>query len=152
MRSGSFGAARRFACIGLVVFLALAAACNPAAATVAGRVPGQIDSGNTAWVLAASALVLFMTLPGLALFYGGMAGSLLVAVFAMPVLGGVGYARGMGPAGQLGVQAAAAAALWSAVATWGIVRVLDRLIGIRVAARRNATASTCQPTASAPMI
>ena len=30
-----------------------------------------IDSGNTAWVLAAAALVLFMT-PGLALFYGGM--------------------------------------------------------------------------------
>jgi Amt family ammonium transporter len=29
------------------------------------------DSGNTAWVLAAAALVLFMT-PGLALFYGGM--------------------------------------------------------------------------------
>src|SRR6266536_2527609 len=31
----------------------------------------QIDSGNTAWVLASSALVLFMT-PGLAFFYGGM--------------------------------------------------------------------------------
>ena len=30
-----------------------------------------IDSGNTAWVLAAAALVLFMT-PGLAFFYGGM--------------------------------------------------------------------------------
>jgi Amt family ammonium transporter len=31
-----------------------------------------VDSGNTAWVLTASALVLFMTLPGLALFYGGL--------------------------------------------------------------------------------
>ena len=31
----------------------------------------QIDSGDAAWVLAASALVLFMT-PGLALFYGGL--------------------------------------------------------------------------------
>ena len=31
----------------------------------------QIDTGDTAWVLCASALVLFMT-PGLALFYGGM--------------------------------------------------------------------------------
>jgi Amt family ammonium transporter len=30
------------------------------------------DSGDTAWVLAASALVLMMTLPGLALFYGGL--------------------------------------------------------------------------------
>ena len=34
--------------------------------------PGPADSGNTAWVLTASALVLFMTLPGLALFYGGL--------------------------------------------------------------------------------
>ena len=31
-----------------------------------------IDTGDTAWVLAASALVLMMTLPGLALFYGGL--------------------------------------------------------------------------------
>lgn len=31
-----------------------------------------IDSGNTAWVLTATALVLFMTMPGLALFYGGL--------------------------------------------------------------------------------
>jgi ammonium transporter, Amt family len=31
-----------------------------------------IDSGDTAWVLIASALVLMMTLPGLALFYGGL--------------------------------------------------------------------------------
>jgi Amt family ammonium transporter len=33
--------------------------------------PTGIDSGNTAWVLASAALVLFMT-PGLAFFYGGM--------------------------------------------------------------------------------
>src|SRR5919205_1104406 len=31
--------------------------------------------GDVAWVLAASALVLFMTLPGLALFYGGLVGA-----------------------------------------------------------------------------
>jgi Amt family ammonium transporter len=30
------------------------------------------DSGDTAWILASSALVLLMTLPGLALFYGGL--------------------------------------------------------------------------------
>ena len=28
--------------------------------------------GNTAWILTSTALVLFMTLPGLALFYGGL--------------------------------------------------------------------------------
>ncbi|MEP3525112.1 MAG: ammonium transporter [Hyphomicrobiales bacterium] len=32
----------------------------------------MIDSGDTAWILTATALVLFMTLPGLALFYGGL--------------------------------------------------------------------------------
>ena len=32
----------------------------------------MIDAGNTAWVITATALVLFMTLPGLALFYGGL--------------------------------------------------------------------------------
>ncbi len=31
-----------------------------------------IDSGDTAWVMVSAVLVLFMTIPGLALFYGGM--------------------------------------------------------------------------------
>ncbi|WP_407294656.1 ammonium transporter [Stutzerimonas zhaodongensis] len=31
-----------------------------------------LDSGDTAWMITATALVLFMTIPGLALFYGGM--------------------------------------------------------------------------------
>ncbi|UCG74439.1 MAG: ammonium transporter [Chromatiales bacterium] len=31
-----------------------------------------LDSGDTAWMLTSTALVLFMTLPGLALFYGGL--------------------------------------------------------------------------------
>ncbi|GMR01048.1 MAG: ammonium transporter [Gammaproteobacteria bacterium] len=31
-----------------------------------------MDSGDTAWILTSTALVLFMTLPGLALFYGGL--------------------------------------------------------------------------------
>lgn len=34
--------------------------------------PSQVDSGDTAWLLSATALVLLMTLPGLALFYGGL--------------------------------------------------------------------------------
>jgi Amt family ammonium transporter len=32
----------------------------------------EISAGDTAWMLTATALVLFMTLPGLALFYGGL--------------------------------------------------------------------------------
>lgn len=31
-----------------------------------------INGANTAWILTSTALVLFMTLPGLALFYGGL--------------------------------------------------------------------------------
>ena len=33
---------------------------------------GKLSSGDTAWILTSTALVLFMTLPGLALFYGGL--------------------------------------------------------------------------------
>ncbi len=36
------------------------------------RAAEGIDSGDTAWMLTATALVLFMTVPGLALFYAGM--------------------------------------------------------------------------------
>ena len=32
----------------------------------------EINSGDTSWILTSNALVLFMTLPGLALFYGGL--------------------------------------------------------------------------------
>ena len=34
--------------------------------------PFKTDSGDTAWMLTSTALVLMMTIPGLALFYGGM--------------------------------------------------------------------------------
>ena len=34
--------------------------------------PPKLDGANTAWMLTSSVLVLFMTLPGLALFYGGL--------------------------------------------------------------------------------
>ena len=38
----------------------------------AAEAPPVIDSGDTAWVMTSTALVLLMTLPGLALFYGGL--------------------------------------------------------------------------------
>ena len=31
-----------------------------------------LDSGNTAWIMTASILVLLMSIPGIALFYGGL--------------------------------------------------------------------------------
>ncbi len=46
---------------GLALFPASAFAAAP-----------KFDSGDTAWMLTSSALVLMMTIPGLALFYGGM--------------------------------------------------------------------------------
>ncbi len=45
----------------------------PAAATAPNMVKASaINSGDTAWMIVATGLVLFMTIPGLALFYGGM--------------------------------------------------------------------------------
>jgi Amt family ammonium transporter len=45
----------------------------PAVLTVPGLAQAQsIDSGDSAWLMTSTALVLFMTLPGLALFYGGL--------------------------------------------------------------------------------
>jgi Amt family ammonium transporter len=46
-------------------------AAAPAAEAAAEAVPA-IDTGDTAWMLTSTALVLLMTIPGLALFYGGM--------------------------------------------------------------------------------
>jgi Amt family ammonium transporter len=47
-----------------ILSLAQAAADTPQAPA--------LDTGDTAWIIAATALVLFMTLPGLALFYAGL--------------------------------------------------------------------------------
>src|SRR5687767_11988639 len=42
-------------------------------ASIAGAAePPKLDAANTAWMLTAAVLVLFMTLPGLALFYAGL--------------------------------------------------------------------------------
>ena len=51
----------------------------------------ELSSGDTAWMLTATVLVLFMTLPGLALFYGGLARSknvisILMQCFAIACL------------------------------------------------------------------
>jgi ammonium transporter, Amt family len=44
----------------------------PAAGAAPATPASKIDKGDTAWMLTSSALVLMMTAPGLALFYGGM--------------------------------------------------------------------------------
>lgn len=53
---------------------AAAAPATPAdAAAAAAPAPLKIDTGDTAWMIVATALVMLMTLPGLALFYGSLA-------------------------------------------------------------------------------
>ena len=46
--------------------------CLFAAEAVAADPAGALDSGNTAWMLMAAVLGLMMTVPGIAMFYGGM--------------------------------------------------------------------------------
>ncbi len=69
-----------------------------------------LDSGDTAWMLTATALVLFMTLPGLALFYGGLVRtknvlSVLMQCFAIACMVSllwfiVGYTMAFGEGGS----------------------------------------------------
>lgn len=56
---------------GFLALVALAAVFAPLAAG-AQEAALKIDTGDTAWMLTSTALVLMMTIPGLALFYGGM--------------------------------------------------------------------------------
>jgi len=84
--------------------LAALALVAPAAAW-AGQ--GAADAGDTAWILVSTALVLFMTLPGLALFYGGLVRtknvlSVLMQCFAISAVVSVlwllyGYSLAFGP-------------------------------------------------------
>jgi ammonium transporter, Amt family len=57
---------------GVAVALGFALPLLASASAWAEDAPKVIDSGDTAWLLASTALVLLMTLPGLALFYGGL--------------------------------------------------------------------------------
>jgi Amt family ammonium transporter len=72
----------RFGCF--FVVLALVGIALPAEAS-------ELNSGDTAWMLTSTALVLFMTIPGLALFYGGLVRaknvlSVLMQCFALTCL------------------------------------------------------------------
>lgn len=56
----------------LMALPAWAQEATEAAAEVAAEVVPTVDKGDVAWMMMASVLVLFMTVPGLALFYGGL--------------------------------------------------------------------------------
>jgi Amt family ammonium transporter len=60
----------------------------------------KLNSGDTAWIITATALVLFMTLPGLALFYGGLVRarnvlSVLMHCFAVACLASIVWLAGV---------------------------------------------------------
>jgi Amt family ammonium transporter len=77
--------------------------------------PPTLDTGNTAWMLTSTGLVLFMTIPGLALFYGGLVRtknvlSVLMQCFSITAIVTVlwvalGYSAVFTPAGSPGVNA-----------------------------------------------
>ena len=62
--------------LGAVAFAALPAwaqaAAGPIKAPTAAQMATMVNKGDTAWMLISSALVLMMSVPGLALFYGGL--------------------------------------------------------------------------------
>jgi len=76
----------------------------------ADSAPVVLNGANTAWMLTASALVLFMTLPGLALFYAGLVRvknvlSVLMQCFAIAAIASllwviVGYSLAFGPGNE----------------------------------------------------
>src|SRR5487761_2030274 len=78
-----------------VGFVDAALAQNAApAADAAAPVAAVPNKGDTAWMLVSSALVLMMSIPGLALFYGGLVrtknmASILTQVFAIVAMVGV---------------------------------------------------------------
>ena len=68
--------------------VATAAVAAPAAAASAPAAAPTLSAGDTAWMLTSTMLVILMTIPGLALFYGGLARSknmlsVLVQVFTI---------------------------------------------------------------------
>ena len=68
---GIFVMKRRARAVGALL-PGLAGAVGSSLPAMAQAATAKLDSGDTAWMLTSTALVLMMTIPGLALFYGGM--------------------------------------------------------------------------------
>ena len=100
-------AGRAGAALSLGIAVLAGAAAALAQEDAAGMAEAAIDSGDTAWMLTATALVLMMTVPGLALFYAGMVRkmnslAMLMQSFAICCLASVlwmvaGYSLAFGP-------------------------------------------------------
>ncbi len=90
---------------------AVVACCTAGMTFFANTASASSDTGDTAWLLTSSALVLFMTIPGLALFYGGLVRkrnvlSVLMHCFALACILSIvwlviGYSLSIGKGGGL---------------------------------------------------
>ena len=143
-------ATRCAAALGLAAALlatgsALADDAPAAAAAAAAAVPNK---GDTAWMLVSSALVLMMSIPGLALFYGGLVRtknmlSILTQVFMTVSLVGVpdytaittGFVGTYDFSTQMITQLTAVVAtlLWSGIGSAILYKIVDLIVGLRAA-------------------
>jgi Amt family ammonium transporter len=113
--------------LGLALAGAMLAGSSPALAQAVTE--ATIDSGDTAWILTSSALVLLMTMPGLTLFYGGLVRaknflSVLVQVGAIAAIAStlwimVGYTLAFGDVTNGWIGAGNA---WMLIGTEGLMR------------------------------
>ena len=107
-RAGLAIAALGLICVAGFAGVAFAEDAAPAAAAAPALVPNK---GDTAWMLVSSALVLMMSIPGLALFYGGLVrtknmASVLTQVFSIVAMVGVvwtlyGYSMAFSDGGSM---------------------------------------------------
>jgi Amt family ammonium transporter len=72
MLTNAITALKRGGYIAALLALTPGAAFAQAGAQAVAAAPFKVDTGDTAWLLTSTVLVLMMTIPGLALFYGGM--------------------------------------------------------------------------------
>ncbi len=130
LRGAAVAVAAGAATLGAV---ATAAVTGPIRAPAAEAMAGMVDKGDTTWILVSSALVLMMSIPALALFYGGLVRtknmlSLLMQVFmivsvaalvwvswgySMAFTSGSPYVGGFGKLFLQGVDATTVAATFS---------------------------------------
>lgn len=138
--------------VGLLgVAAGLCCLCMSAIAQEGGAAPAAAaafkpDTGDTAWMLTSSALVLMMTGPGLALFYCGLVrrknvlGTMMQSFAMMAIISlqwfVVGYSLAFHDNNpkQLVNQLVATLATWvlAGVATFVILKIVDATIGLRV--------------------
>ncbi len=124
---------------------------SPPAAEAAQTMPAppKIDTGDTAWMIVATAFVMLMTLPGLALFYGGLAKrkdtlntmAILTGIFADPAINEAGKGLLYGNPGQLLTQliAVVVTIIYSGIMTLLIFMLVKAFVGVRVEADHEIT-------------